>query len=129
MPPRRCRAAVASALGLATLLLLVAAAAAQGGDPFAPASADLGQDPFAPTADAELPASDAAAAPQRSGFGLAPGIGAPAGEPRLKMAGIATVAYADEPVSPFGAAALGCGLGFVAPTFQVRRVACRLAGL
>lgn len=120
MPPRRSRAASA-ALGLASLLLLFAAVWAQGGDqgPLAP-PVELGQDPFASSAaGAELPPADAAAAPARSGFGLAPGVGAPAGEPRLRMAGVATVAYGEEPISPYGAAPLGCGLGFVAPTFQV----------
>lgn len=125
MAQRRCPATATAALGLATLLLLVGAAAAQGSDPFAPAG-DLGQDPFAPTADAEQPSTDAGASPQRGGFGLAPGIGAPAAE-RLQMTGIATVAYSDEPISPFGAASLGCGLGFVAPTFQVRKNVCWLS--
>lgn len=30
------------------------------------------------------------------------------------------MAYEDQPITPFGAAKLGCSLGFVSPTFQVR---------
>lgn len=41
-----------------------------------------------------------------------------AGAPRLKLTGVATVAYQQDPISPFGAVALGCSLGFVSPTFQ-----------
>lgn len=50
-----------------------------------------------------------------------------AGEPRLKFTGIATVAYEAQPITPFGAAKLGCSLGFVSPTFQVRLKGCGLS--
>lgn len=36
----------------------------------------------------------------------------------MQYRGVATVAYAEQPLSPYGAAALGCGLGFVSPAWQ-----------
>ncbi|KAL4423245.1 hypothetical protein ABPG77_000037 [Micractinium sp. CCAP 211/92] len=56
----------------------------------------------------ELP-SDATALPEQGG------------EQRLTYQGVATVAYAQQPISPYQAVALGCGLGFVSPTFQATR--------
>ncbi|KAL4860181.1 hypothetical protein ACK3TF_000377 [Chlorella vulgaris] len=55
-------------------------------------------------------------------FGLAASIGSPAGEPRLQFQGTATVAYSPDPLTPYQAVGLGCGLGFVSPTFQTNYV-------
>lgn len=114
----------------------------QGGQPPAPAA-------LPPTPSGGIQLSPA----PPSGFGLAPGIGAPAGklawlqvplrlpphsiapvpncpraipalpagEQRLTYQGVATVAYAQQPISPYQAVALGCGLGFVSPTFQANQ--------
>ncbi|PRW58855.1 Endoglucanase 1 [Chlorella sorokiniana] len=85
------------------------------------APSDATSDPFAsvePTLGAEAPNATQPAADNVNKFGLAPGVGAPGGEPRLKFTGIATVAYEAQPMTPFGAAKLGCSLGFVSPTFQ-----------
>lgn len=41
------------------------------------------------------------------------------GEPRRNYTGVATVAYQQDPLDAYGAVKLGCGLGFVSPTFQV----------
>ena len=39
----------------------------------------------------------------------------------MRFTGIATVAYEDQPISPYAAVNLGCSLGFVSPTFQARQ--------
>ena len=71
---------------------------------------------------AESPASNASTANSYNGsFGpLSPGnTTAPAGEARrLKLQGVATVAYSSDPITAYGAVTLGCSLGFVSPTFQ-----------
>lgn len=110
-PPRQGRPASSSLL-LALLLLATTAvpAAAQGA--FAQPTADANTDPFA-TAAADNSVSPGAPK-EGQGFGLAPSQ-----EPRLRFQGIATVAYDRQPLTPFGAANLGCGLGFVSPDFQV----------
>ncbi|KAL4434342.1 hypothetical protein ABPG75_000783 [Micractinium tetrahymenae] len=82
-----------------------------------------GAQPPAPAAFSPTPAGGTQLPPAPpSGFGLAPGIGAPAGklagEQRLAYQGTATVAYSQTPISPYQAVSLGCGLGYISPTFQ-----------
>ena len=37
----------------------------------------------------------------------------------MRYQGVGTVAYAQQPIGPYEAASLGCGLGFISPTWQV----------
>lgn len=107
---------------LSTLLLLASLTSTT----LAQADADIFPDLALPT---DGPAGVPAAAPATflgpappSGFGLAPGIGTPAGEARLNYSGTASVAYGEKALGPFDATPLGCGLGYLSPLFRTHYV-------